>query len=137
MPDDAMKVRQDVFVTEQGFYDEFDDVDAVAVHLVLYDNNGCPIGTCRVFENGTPGSFTLGRLAVMKDYRGKHLGAYILSAAEEHIRSLSGREIILHAQCQAEQFYYKSGYLPFGDIEDEQGCLHIWMRKTLSGVVNK
>ena len=34
---DARVIRQSVFVEEQGFEYEFDDIDETALHLVLYD----------------------------------------------------------------------------------------------------
>ena len=33
---DARAIRQSVFVEEQGFEYEFDDIDETALHLVLY-----------------------------------------------------------------------------------------------------
>ena len=36
---DARAIRQSVFVEEQGFEYEFDDIDEIALHLVLYDEN--------------------------------------------------------------------------------------------------
>ena len=34
---DARAIRQSVFVEEKGFEYEFDDIDEIALHLVLYD----------------------------------------------------------------------------------------------------
>ena len=36
---DAKIVRQRVFVEEQGFENEFDEIDDFAYHLVVYQNN--------------------------------------------------------------------------------------------------
>ena len=36
---------------------------------------------------------------------------------------------MLHAQIQAQQFYEKQGDLPYGEIEYEENCPHIWMLK--------
>ena len=33
---DAVKIRKEVFMEEQGFHDEFDETDETAIHLVLY-----------------------------------------------------------------------------------------------------
>ena len=41
---DARIIRQEVFVEEQGFHHEFDEIDSRAWHLVLYENGqaaGC------------------------------------------------------------------------------------------------
>ena len=52
LPDDARLIREMVFVKEQGFEDEFDDQDAAATHLVLYGDDGTPMGTGRFFKSG-------------------------------------------------------------------------------------
>ena len=51
----------------------------------------------------------------------------LLKAAKEK----GAEEMMLHAQCQAKGFYEKAGYRAYGEIEDDQGCPHIWMRKYL------
>ena len=43
---DAVKIRKEVFMEEQGFHDEFDETDETAVHLVLYIDQ-VPAATCR------------------------------------------------------------------------------------------
>lgn len=39
---DARLIRQQVFVEEQGFVNEFDDIDAKAYHAVIY-TGGIPL----------------------------------------------------------------------------------------------
>ncbi len=129
-PNDAMKIRQEVFVEEQGFLDEFDDIDGIAMHIVAYDGDE-PAGTCRVFYNEDKSSYVLGRLAVVKRYRGANLGSLLLKEAEKQVLSNGGDRLILHSQCVATVFYRKNGYQEYGDVEDEQGCPHIWMMKNL------
>ena len=48
LPKEAKDSRREVFVDEQGFKNEFDDIDNTAIHLVCYDNEN-PIGTARIF----------------------------------------------------------------------------------------
>ena len=131
LPPSAMEIRVTVFVDEQGFYDEFDDIDAISTHFVMFDDDGSPIATCRVFEKDVPGEYYLGRLAVMKAHRGQGRGAQIVAEAENYLREIGALSLALHSQCSAEGFYLRCGYTPFGDIEDEQGCPHIWMKKVL------
>lgn len=130
LPDDAIKIRREVFVEEQGFLDEFDNIDEIAVHIVAYEGDE-PAGTCRVFFDESKSSYVLGRLAVKKRYRGVNLGSLLLKEAETQTISNGGKCLILHSQCVATGFYHKNGYQEFGDIEDEQGCPHIWMKKSL------
>ena len=37
-----------VFIKEQGFKDEFDEIDDFAKHVLLFDGD-IPVGTCRFF----------------------------------------------------------------------------------------
>lgn len=130
-PKQAIDVRIEVFVKEQGFRDEFDDIDAIAIHFVAYDEGNRPIGTCRIFTVDDPQIYLLGRLAVVKDYRGKGLGSEIVEHAENYVKEIGGKELRLHAQCRVAKFYEKIGYTSFGEIEEEEGCPHIWMKKIL------
>lgn len=132
IPDCAREIRKKVFTDEQGFQDEFDETDSVAAHIVLYDRDNLPVATCRVFRDDAMNSYILGRLAVLKEYRGNHIGSMMLREAEHYVRAKKGECLTLHSQCQASEFYKKSGFSEFGDIEYEQGCPHIWMRKFLA-----
>ena len=126
LPDAAKRIRVAVFMQEQGFCDEFDALDEQCVHLVAFDGD-LPTATCRVWlaEDG----WHVGRLAVMREYRGKGIGGLMLQHAEVHARSLGGGSISLHAQCRAEAFYRKYGYTPYGGIDYEEGVEHVHMRK--------
>lgn len=132
LPEAAKIIRHVVFEEEQGFIDEFDETDAIATHLVMFDEDESPIATCRVFWDAEKNTYMLGRLAVMKEYRNKHVGSLIMQEAENHVCKTGGKSIILHAQCQASGFYQKQGYSQFGDVDDEQGCPHMWMKKYLN-----
>ena len=128
LPAEAAKIREEVFVREQGFSEEFDTVDNSACHIVLF-LDGKAVATCRYFSDG--GSYKVGRIAVLKNYRGRNFGSAVLLEAEKQIAMLGGRSVILHSQLQACGFYEKLGYVPYGEIEPEEGCPHIWMKKEL------
>lgn len=130
LPAEASAIRKSVFIDEQGFENEFDQTDTYATHLVMYDN-GIPVGTCRLFRKEDASSYIIGRLAVIREYRGRAIGSKLLKAAEETAAGRHGSRIILHAQMQARNFYEKQGYIPYGDIELEENCPHIWMQKDL------
>lgn len=89
LPDEAKNIRITVFVEEQGFNEEFDSVDDIATHIVMYDSEE-PIATCRFYIKD--GSYLLGRIAVIREYRGKHIGALLISKAEEEIKKRGGRK---------------------------------------------
>lgn len=130
LPEEARKIREAVFIEEQGFHDEFDDIDCYAKHLVLFHEE-IPVATCRFFRKDSCRDYYIGRIAVIKEYRGKHVGEYLLKAAEKEIKKSDGKNIILHAQCKAEKFYQKQGYIRYGEIDWEENCPHIWMRKEI------
>ena len=130
LSDDAKMIRESVFVKEQGFKNEFDETDDFALHIVLYDNEN-PVATCRIFKKGKGATYTLGRLAVMKAYRGKNIGMKMLKEAEKIVVQKDGDAIKLHAQRRVANFYAKAGYSMYGTIENDEDCPHIWMKKSL------
>lgn len=131
IPDCAKEVRQKVFMDEQGFQNEFDDIDDMAAHLVLFNEDKRPVATCRIFWDVKMDSYVLGRLAVIKEYRGRNLGSMMVRGAEQYVQKKGGKCMALHAQCQAAVFYGKLGFREFGEIEEDEGCPHVWMKKYL------
>lgn len=129
LPADALTLRVLVFVREQGFVDDPDEIDGYATHLVMYNDEGEPIATCRVFPQGSVGEFALGRFCVRKDFRGRCIGRQLLTAAEREVASQGGTAIVLHSQLHAKGFYEKCGYVAEGEIEYEQEQPHIYMKK--------
>lgn len=130
LPPEAKEIREEVFMKEQGFVNEFDDIDSIATHLVLFWE-GQPAGVCRFFPIKEPGVWDFGRLAVRKAYRDKHLGSLLVQEAERQIRDQGGAKLALRAQIRVQKFYEKNGYTPFGEPCDDEGCPHIWMVKVL------
>ena len=130
LPLEEKEIREEVFMKEQGFVNEFDDIDSIATHLVLFWE-GQPAGVCRFFPTKEPGVWDFGRLAVRKAYRDKHLGSLLVQEAERQIRDQGGAKLALMAQIRVQKFYEKNGYTPFGEPCDDEGCPHIWMEKLL------
>ncbi|MDO4501302.1 MAG: GNAT family N-acetyltransferase, partial [Erysipelotrichaceae bacterium] len=90
LTEDAKKIREKVFMEEQGFKNEFDEIDDKALHIVVYDKM-MPIATCRVVESEEANTYIMGRLAVIKEYRGKHIGKGMLLKAEVMAANHNGR----------------------------------------------
>lgn len=128
LPEESKNIRIKVFVEEQGFREEFGSVDDSATHIVAYDG-ATPVATCRFFIKD--GSYLLGRIAVIREYRGKHIGALLISKAEEEIKKRGGRKTVIHAQTRAKDFYLKQGYIDSGKNDTEEGCPHVWLFKNL------
>lgn len=131
LPDESREIRIKVFVDEQGFREEFDTQDNNAIHFLAFAEDNTAIGTCRIFQADAEGEYYLGRLAVLREYRGSSVGRQLIDAAEKYVVSVGGHSIRLHSQLHAKGFYKKCGYTAFGEIEPEEGCPHIWMIKNL------
>lgn len=126
----AKAIRLAVFVDEQGFEDEFDQIDDIAWHIEGWDQ-GLPIAVGRMFESDHPSIYTIGRIAVIKEFRQKNVGKAVMEALENHARQLKAIAIELSAQCSAEGFYEKLGYIRQGEVYLDQFCPHIKMVKNL------
>lgn len=127
--EDAKKIREKVFVEEQGFQQEFDDIDLTCIHMVMYDQSQ-PIGCARMYEDN--GDMILGRIAVLKEYRHKHLGSQILVQLEKKAQDLGYNKVVLSAQVRASEFYVKNGYVAYGEEYLDEYCPHIHMKKELN-----
>ena len=128
LPQDAKNIRIEVFMKEQGFENEFDEIDNLCHHIVAFDE-GKPIGTCRFFKENN--HYTIGRVAVLKEYRNQHIGNLLLKSAEKEIKRIHGDVIVVHAQVRVSSFYEKQGYIQFGQIDDDEGVPHVWMKKKI------
>lgn len=129
--DNIIKIRTSVFIDEQGFKDEFDETDKTCTHIVLYDEEK-PIATCRYFKEGE--NYHIGRVAIIKEYRGQGLGNRIMQIAENEIRGKCNESkcvIEVSAQVRVSEFYKKLGYKQVGDIYFDEHCEHIRMVKEL------
>ena len=129
--EDIISIRRTVFEKEQGFQNEFDEIDQNCSHIVLYDNDK-PVAVCRFFkENGV---YHIGQVAIVKEYRGKHLGKYILQIAENEIKKDGGSNIVVSAQVRVKDFYAKNGYSETGEIFFDEYCEHINMISSLLSI---
>lgn len=130
---DASAVRRAVFVQEQGIAaeDEWDAADAQCLHAVLSDELHQPVATGRLLP-AEAGVAHIGRMAVLRHQRGKGWGARVLQALEHAARARGDQAIELSAQCSAQGFYARQGYVAQGLPYDEVGIAHVRMRKLLS-----
>lgn len=126
----AKFIREEVFMKEQGFTVEFDHIDETANCVVIYEDQ-IPMACCRYFKSDKTGEYVIGRLAVLKEYRGRHLGEQLLETVEAAVKNAGGTKISLSAQVQAEGFYEKQGYLKKGNIYYDEHCEHVHMEKIL------
>ena len=159
---DLRAVREQVFLIEQAIppEDEWDEFDARSHHVIARDPGGRPIGTGRLVppqsaiqasiareagaqapdsgqqgQTSTPAS--IGRMAVLDDWRGKGVGTAIVRVLLEQARALRYPEIELHAQSHAIAFYARLGFEPCGGEFEECGITHRSMRRTIEPAGNR
>ena len=125
LPVYAVDIRNEVFVEEQGFREEFDSDDKRAIHLVGFVD-GYSAATCRIIKLPDH-EYILGRIAVRKKYRKMGLGAELLEEAKKIIENKGGKKIFIHSQLHAIPFYEKQGYTCFGEQDEDEGCPHQMM----------
>jgi predicted GNAT family N-acyltransferase len=125
----ARPVREKVFVDEQSVPREleWDEWDERSDHAIVCDADGHVIGTARLAPNGR-----LGRMAVLRECRGRGVGAALLKALLGRARELSLSRVTLHAQTHAAGFYRRFGFSEYGGEFLEAGIPHFEMTLELS-----
>lgn len=131
--EDAYQVRREVFIIEQKFpeKEQIDDADLKAYHIIVYEKTR-PIDTGRLFTDEK--TWHIGRVSVLKEYRGKKLGTLIVKKLLEKASEMGAKEVHVHAQTHATSFYRKSGFVIYGVVFLECGIEHISMVKKLQTV---
>ena len=114
-------VRLTVFVKEQQVPEdlEWDDEDEHAYHVLATAVDGKPIGTGRLKLD-----CHIGRMAVLKSWRGRGVGSAILSLLVDFARREGCSQVRLNAQTHALAFYARFGFVAVGDEFDEAGIPH-------------
>ncbi len=97
LPEEAKHIRITVFVNEQGFSNELDEIDNTAIHALLF-KDGQAVATARMYTKDNGKSFFLGRIAVLKEFRGLDLGTEIVKAMFEKAKSLGAEKCEISAQ---------------------------------------
>ncbi len=122
----VIAIRRAVFVDEQGFSSgsEPDAYDAMAMYALVYDDD-TPVGTGRLIVKGD--RLTIGRVCVLKDWRGKGIGDFIMRMLLNRAQELNAGSVVLSAQVERVGFYTRYGFVPYGDVIDDEGCPHRMM----------
>lgn len=94
--------------------DEFDDRDCDGTKYIVLLDDEYPVATCRFYELGEQ-SVLLGRVVVLPEYRGMHLGSRVINEAEKWISELGYSEIRIDSRVVAVGFYEKLGYSRMDD----------------------
>ena len=125
--EDICAIRYEVFVDEQNVavHLEIDGLDGEAKHTLAFVD-GVPIGTGRILNDGH-----IGRVAVLKNYRGLGIGKLIIKELIKCAQDMSLEKVWLSSQWHAHSFYLDLGFDCVGEIYKEAGIDHIKMFKAL------
>jgi predicted GNAT family N-acyltransferase len=127
----AYEIRRRVFIEEQHVPEEIElDADDARAFHALATVGADAIGCGRMLDHGD-GEVKIGRMAVLRQFRGTGVGRDILRFLIDRARSLNFRKAILHAQLSAQGFYSKEGFTPVGEVFDEAGIEHRKMQMIL------
>jgi predicted GNAT family N-acyltransferase len=99
-------VRTKVFIDEQRVTPDFewDEIDATALHLLaMFENQA--IACLRIIDHQK-----IGRMAVLKHWRGMGVGRALLTEAIKICKSQRSKTITLSAQTYAIGFYKQAGF---------------------------
>lgn len=116
----AAPIRETVFVQEQRVPAEIemDAMDANCLHAVAFDGARA-VGTGRLLPDGH-----VGRMAVLKEARGRGVGGALLQRLIEAARRRGDAEVVLSAQTHALAFYRAHGFIERGPVYLEAGIDH-------------
>jgi len=126
--DAIQKVREIVFEQEQGVSRELerDGLDNNCIHVLAINKDKKPVGTGRLQLNGK-----IGRMAVIKEYRGSGIGGKMLMALIKAGSKKNMNQLVLNAQKTAIDFYKKYGFEILGEEFLEADMLHMKMVRHL------
>jgi predicted GNAT family N-acyltransferase len=122
------RVRESVFVAEQAVApeQEWDSEDETAIHF-LAEQGDFALGTARLLPDGY-----VGRLSVLKDWRGLRVGDALMQAVIAQAHSRGIRELKLTAQVHATAFYQRFGFEVVSDEFLEAGLPHVDMLRRVT-----
>lgn len=134
---DLLHLRNQVFIVEQNcVYLDIDQKDKNCFHVLMYDGNDLA-GYSRILPAGLSyEEVSFGRVLINPDYRGKGLGRSIVEEAIKSCYTAFGNvDIKIGAQAHLQKFYASFGFEAEGEAYDEDGIMHIDMKKTAEYVL--
>ena len=88
---------------------EVDEKDGPDCNYILALDDIYPVATCRWF--GVDGEIAeVGRVVVLPEYRGQHLGKAVIAEAENWMREAGFKKVCISSRVGLECFYEKMGF---------------------------
>lgn len=88
---------------------EVDSHDGEDCNYILALDDIYPVATCRWFAVDAE-TAEVGRVVVLPEYRGQHLGQAVVAAAEQWMREAGFKTVCISSRVGLEGFYEKMGY---------------------------
>ena len=135
---ECLAIRSEVFGGEQQFLvaglENLEDKEAIFV--LAYERNELgeeiPVATGRLIF--LEDRFKIGRIAVKKQFRGKHYGDFVVRMLLDKAFSMGAKEVFVGAQVHAIPFYERIGFVKQEEEYWEDGVYHLMMKMEYSSL---
>jgi predicted GNAT family N-acyltransferase len=119
-------IREEVFIKEQHvpLDIEWDEFDETAIHLLALDEDASAIACARILIDKAK----IGRMGVLKPWRGLGLGYALLEKAIEVCKSHGLQKVTLSSQTHAIKFYEKAGFVVTSEAYIDANIWHVDMQ---------
>ena len=126
---DALALRCRVFILEQGPYQDPDDADKHAWHLLGRSAEGTLLALLRVVDPGVNyPEPSIGRVVVAPELRGTGAGRVLLREGLQRCQSVwPGRAVRISAQAHLQRYYGEQGFVTVTGEYLEDDIPHIGM----------
>ena len=127
---EAAALRRSVFMDELRIPAALDQdpADEDAVHALVFNRLGQALATARLTREA-PQVARIARVAVSRLMRSTGMGRTLVHALMQVAAERGDTRVVLRAQCSAEGFYSRLGFLPMGEPVEEAGIPHIDMAR--------
>ena len=120
-------IRKSVFIDEQRVPEELEwDGRDMECTQFLATIDSTPVASARLTPQGQ-----IGRMAVVRDFRGRGIGSELLISVLRQAKLAGYTQVFLHAQENVIPFYERHGFTAEGDVFMDAGIRHRNMRMDL------
>lgn len=128
---EILALRSAVFVVEQQcIYQDIDGNDALALHLLLTNDEGLLVAYARLFDTNVrfAGHQGIGRVIVRAEHRGSGVARLLMEQALAQCEKEFGPgSVFIEAQEHLRDFYASLGFVVSGPAFIEDGIPHLPM----------
>ncbi|WP_455200799.1 GNAT family N-acetyltransferase [Kaarinaea lacus] len=128
---ELIRIRTLVFINEQSVPPdlEWDGYDSDCWHVIAQSKNGEFVATGRMLYDGH-----IGRMAVLPEFRNHGIGSALLNELIKIATRQKLKEVFLHAQTSAIEFYEKHDFTVTSEVFMDAGIPHVTMRRSLTNI---